>query len=186
MMPARFNARDRFIDTVGATLTCRLGPPGFEGLRGRVPHRRCGAMNRTGGSNEERDEERAAGRRSHADEIVLEALAEGMNYTAAAELANVSARTVRRRMTDPAFAALVSMRRGQRVAEVTGVLVGLAGRAVATLQDCLDAERPADRIKAAQVVLWELHRFRDQIDFEERLRQLEDAAAESDGGVGHE
>jgi hypothetical protein len=80
-------------------------------------------------------------------------------------------------MAEDRFATLVAQRRSQRVGEVTGVLAGLARRAVATLEDCLDAERPADRIRAAQVVLSELHRFRDQIDLEDRISRLENTAA---------
>lgn len=63
----------------------------------------------------------------------------------------------------------------QRMGEVTGVLVRLAQRAVAALEQCLEADRPSDQIRAAQVVLGQLHRFRDQVDLEERLRELEQA-----------
>jgi len=126
-------------------------------------------------------DEGGADRRGAADEVILQALAEGLTYGAAAQLAQVSARTVRRRMADPGFAVLVSQLRGQRVTEVTGVLVGVARRAVETLQDCLVSGRPSDRIRAAQVLLGELHRFRDQVDLEDRIRQLEEAA-DRDGG----
>ena len=122
-------------------------------------------------------EREVAGRRGLGDEVLVEALAEGLSYSAAAELANVSPRTVRRRMAEAGFAMLVAQRRSQRVAEVTGVLTGLARRAVATLEDCLDAERPADRIRSAQVVLSELHRFRDQVDLEDRISRLENPTA---------
>jgi hypothetical protein len=126
-------------------------------------------------------EREAAHRRRHHDEVLVEALADGMSYPAAGELANVSARTVRRRVSDPVFAARVQQRRGQRVGEVTGLLAGLARRAVATLAGCMDAERPSDRIRAAQAVLGELHRFRDQHDLEERLRLLEQQAFQPAG-----
>jgi hypothetical protein len=123
------------------------------------------------------EEREVAGRRGLGDEVLIGALAEGLSYSAAAQLANVSPRTVRRRMAEDRFATLVAQRRSQRVGEVTGVLAGLARRAVATLEDCLDAERPADRIRAAQVVLSELHRFRDQVDLEDRISRLENTAA---------
>ncbi len=130
----------------------------------------------------QREDGEAVQRRRHQDDVLVEALAEGMSYAPAAELAgHLSARSVRRRMSDPQFAALVYQRRGQRAAEITGVLVGLARRAVDTLADCLDAQRPADRIRAAQVVLGELHRFRDQLDLEERIRSLEEATFEAAG-----
>jgi hypothetical protein len=79
-------------------------------------------------------------------------------------------------MAEGRFATLVAQRRSERVAEVTSLLTGLARRAVGTLEDCLDAERPADRIRAAQVVLAELHRFRDQVDLEDRISRLESTA----------
>jgi hypothetical protein len=126
----------------------------------------------------------AVERRHRQDEVLVEGLAGGLDYAAAGELAHVSARTVRWRMADGGFAAAVSQRREQRVGEVTGVLGGLAGRAVATLEACLDVDRPADRIRAAQVVLSELRRFRDQVDLEQRLRQVEEAVqgGSVDGG----
>ncbi len=125
----------------------------------------------------ERDDGEAVRRRAHQDEILIEALADGLSYSAAAALsrAPVSARTVRRRMADPAFVAEVHQRRAQRVGEVTGMLVRLAHRAVAALDECLEADRPSDQIRAAEVVLGQLHRFRDQVDLEERLRELEQA-----------
>jgi len=157
-----------------------------EGVKG--PKRLEAAMESAEMSEESSAGSEAVERRHHQDEVLVEALAEGLNYAAAGELAHVSARTVRRRMADCGFATAVSQRRSQRAGEVTGVLVGLARHAVATLEDCLDAERPADRIRAAQVVLSELHRFRDQFDLEERLRQVEEAVdgGSVNGGAGDE
>lgn len=127
------------------------------------------------GASVEGDDGEAVRRRAHQDEILIEALADGLSYSAAGALAPVSARTVRRRMQSPEFAAAVHQRRAQRMGEVTGVLVRLAHRAVAALEECLDADRPSDQIRAAQVVLGQLHRFRDQVDLDERLRELEQA-----------
>jgi hypothetical protein len=123
-------------------------------------------------------------RRQAEDEILIEALAEGRTYAAAAALTAGSARTVRRRMTDPDFAAQVSRRRAERVSELTGALVSLSARALQTLEECLDAERPGDRIRAAQVVLGAVHRYREATEFEARLTELETAATGTTGGTG--
>ncbi len=123
-------------------------------------------------------------RRRADDEILIEALAEGRTYAAAAALTRGSARTVRRRMTDPDFAAAVSRRRAERVSEITGALVSLSARALRTLEECLDAERPGDRIRAAQVVLASVHRYREATEFEARLTELEGASTSSAGKAG--
>lgn len=122
-------------------------------------------------------------RRQAEDEMLIEALAEGRTYTAAAALTAGSARTVRRRMTDPDFAAQVSRRRAERVNEITGALVSLSTRALQTLEECLDAERPADRIRAAQVVLGSVHRYRETTEFEARLTELEAATTGASGRI---
>jgi hypothetical protein len=140
------------------------------------------------GATVEGDDGETVRRRAHQDEILIEALADGASYSAAAALAPVSTRTVRRRMASPEFAAAVQQRRAQRMGEVTGLLGRLAHRAVATLEECLEADRPSDQIRAAQVVLGQLHRFRDQVDLEERLRELEQATfgQPSEGGLDDE
>ncbi len=122
-----------------------------------------------------------AHRRDQADEVLVEALARGLTYAAAGELARVSARTVRRRVSDATFATRVAQRRGERLGEVTGALAGLAERAVAALGDCLDAARPADRIRAANSVLSQLHHFSDAVDLEHRLREVEQTPGDTSG-----
>jgi hypothetical protein len=52
--------------------------------------------------------ETKSSRRSQLDELLVELLATGRTYEETGALANVSARTVRRRMASPAFAAPVS------------------------------------------------------------------------------
>ncbi len=123
-------------------------------------------------------------RRQTDDEILIEALAEGRTYAEAAALVRASARTVRRRMANSDFAAAVSRRRAERVSEITGALVSLSARALRTLEECLDAERPGDRIRAAQVVLASVHRYREVTEFEARLSELETSSDSSTGEPG--
>ena len=113
-------------------------------------------------------------RRAAQDDILVEALASGHSYREAGELAGVNARTVARRMTDQEFVRRVSDRRGERVAEVTGKLVSASSDAVRVIHEqCLEAERPADRLRAAQLLLSLSVRFRHEHELEERLRAVE-------------
>ena len=120
-------------------------------------------------------------RREAGDEVLLEALAAGSSYEAAGELASVSARTVRRRMAEPAFAAEVARRRADRIAAVTGRLAGLCEQALAVLENCLGSERPGDQLRAAELVLTMTRRFRSDVDVDARL-----AAVEATVGAGRE
>src|SRR5450631_3539214 len=92
-------------------------------------------------------------RRRDRDEIIIATLAAGGGYEEAARLAPTSTRTVRRRMSDPSFAAAVSVRRGERVAAVTGGLIGEAERALAVVTASLDSESEQVRLKAAEMIL---------------------------------
>ena len=61
-------------------------------------------------------------RRAAGDDVLLDALAAGLSYVEAGALAGVSARTARRRLTDPDFASHLARRRAARVSDVTGRL----------------------------------------------------------------
>jgi len=125
-------------------------------------------------------------RRAAADELMLEALAAGSAYENAASAAGVSARTVRRRMTDPLFAAELARRRAVRVSDLTGQIMNLGARAVSVLGEALDAEAVGDRLRAANLILTSLRRYRADGDLELRLTALEEgtgsyAAAGAEG-----
>ena len=112
-------------------------------------------------------------RREASDEILLAALAAGRSYAAAGELAGVSARTVRRRMADAAFAAEEDSRCNERVLEITGGVLGMCDEALEVVRQCLRAERPADRLRAAQLTLSMALRFRGELDLERNLAAIE-------------
>lgn len=79
-------------------------------------------------------------RRAAQDEVIVDALASGLPYAKAGELAGVTSRTVARRMQDPVFTALVSQRRAEHVSQVTGQLVAASADAVTTIHElCLIA-----------------------------------------------
>lgn len=120
-----------------------------------------------------READEAERRRAVADELILEALAAGVAYADAGSAAGVSARTVRRRMADPLFAAELARRRAVRVSDLTGQMMGLGARAVSVLGEALEAEAVGDRLRAANLILTALRRYRADGDLELRLTALE-------------
>lgn len=112
-----------------------------------------------------------------ADELLIEALANGATYAEAGDLADVSARTVRRRMADPAFAAEVAKRRTERLSMVSGRLSLLAQHALDVLEQKLGSAHPGEALRAADMVLSLDRRYREQVDFAARLLAVEEGLA---------
>ncbi len=122
-------------------------------------------------------------RRCGQDEVLVEALAAGMTYAAAGNQAGVSPRTVARRMSDTAFTARVAARRGEYLSVVTGQLATMGTEALQAIRAGLGAEKPADSLQAARLILSFGLRFRNETDVESRLadfaRRLGDRMAAS-------
>jgi len=116
----------------------------------------------------EADRRRAAG-----DEVLLDALATGLSYLEAGELAGLSARTVRRRLTAPDFAAELARRRAMRVSDVTGRLVAASERAVQVLLELLESQVAGERLRSAELILNMGRRFRSDTDIDVRLSTWE-------------
>lgn len=116
------------------------------------------------------------------NEILLAALAAGRPYVDAAQAAGLSERTVRRRMAEAAFAAEVARRRSLHVSNVAGMLLASAGRAVEVVLECLESDKPADRLRAAELMLTLVRRFHADADVDARLTALE-ASAENHGAA---
>jgi len=115
-----------------------------------------------------------AHQRATADDLMVEALAQGMNYPEAGRFARVSARTVQRRMADPGFSSRVSVRHGERMGELTGRLSQAGAEAVAVIQDAMGADQdPKHRLTAATVALRYLHQFHTDLEVEQRLQAVE-------------
>ena len=115
-----------------------------------------------------------SGPRQAGDGVMAAALAAGATHAGAAARAGVSPRTVRRRLEDPDFRALVEQMGDQIVVEVLEALRDHAVAAVATLaQLALSGHPDHVRLGAAKAVLDLLVRYRDIGDVERRLRALE-------------
>jgi hypothetical protein len=111
-------------------------------------------------------------RRDAQDEILIDALARGLSYEAAGELAGCSGRTVARRMAVAEFARRVSDRRGERVMATTGQLTSLSSEAVETIRGCLESESDQVRLSAAKTLLDLAVRFRNAHDLEVELAEI--------------
>ena len=122
-------------------------------------------------------ESEADNRRAVADEIIISAIAAGASYSEAADLASVSERTVRRRMSEVAFGAEVARHRSERVNVITGRLAQLSEVALDVLEGALDTESVSLRLKAAEMVLSLSRRYLADLDVAARLLAVESAVA---------
>jgi hypothetical protein len=115
-------------------------------------------------------------RRRPGDEKILGALAAGHPYSEAARVAGVSSKTVQRRMADPLFRAEVEEMKLQIVQSTAASLATLATKAVATLEPLLNDGEPWMRQKTALAVIDLSIRYRETLEFDERIALLEEHA----------
>jgi len=95
----------------------------------------------------------AARKLGRKQEAVIAFLLTERTHADAAVKAGISEATLQRWLRRPAFQAAYRSARRAVLDAALGQLQALAGEAVATLRECLSAQRPADRIKAAVAVL---------------------------------
>jgi len=116
------------------------------------------------------------GKRAVADCLAL-ALASGSTTAQAARKCGCSERTAHRRLEDPAFRQTVAHLRGELVARAAGLLAAKVSAAARTLRDLLTAKSETVRLGAARSILELAARFRESLDIDARLRQLEERMA---------
>lgn len=108
------------------------------------------------------------------DAALIAALASGCSHVEAAAALGVSARTVGRRLADPAFVAQLAEHRGTIMARAADRLAAATATATDALVSLLDATTPpAVRVSAARVVLDAARRYQESADLEFRLAHLE-------------
>jgi hypothetical protein len=116
--------------------------------------------------------------RSRADGVLLSALAAGCTAGEAADVANVSERTVRRRLADADFVARMESARQEVADAVLARVSASALLAVETLTCLLEpAQPPSVRLGAAKAVLDFGIRLRSERDVHERLVAIEEHLA---------
>jgi hypothetical protein len=115
------------------------------------------------------------GRRANADEQLLLSLACGATAEQAAAKAQVSVRTVYRRLEDPDFARRLRGLRAEMVQRTAAALTAAATEAVRVL---LDLMKPAStgpvRLGAARSVIELGAKLREMVELEERIKALEE------------
>lgn len=105
----------------------------------------------------------------------LAALLVSRNPAQAATAANVSERSVRRWLTDPAFAAALRGLEAEAIAHATRRLAGGTQAALDAILDIMQNEDapPGHRLRAAALWLDAHLRYREIAEFAERLAELE-------------
>ncbi len=112
--------------------------------------------------------------RENADDVLAMALACGATAEQAATKGGVSLRTVRRRMTDPAFQAKVREIRRETVERTAAMLTAASSEAVRTLLGLQKDTVPAAvRLGAARAILEIGMKAREIAELEVQLRELE-------------
>jgi hypothetical protein len=109
------------------------------------------------------------------DEQLILALAAGGGVVDAARVAQVSERTVRRRMQDPAFRERVRSMRAELVTRAVGRLSVLGCKAADGLNDLMGSSREQTKLGACRATLEYLFRGSELVEIEQRLQALEDA-----------
>jgi hypothetical protein len=126
-----------------------------------------------------------AGHRKNADEVLLLALACGATLENAARKAEVSVRTVQRRLDDPDFRRRLAEVKADMVRRTAASLSAGAVEAVKTLLSLqAAAQPPAVRLGAARAILELGMKVREVVEFEERLAALEQRVADQPSSKG--
>src|SRR5436305_1874677 len=112
-----------------------------------------------------------------ADELLALGLAQGQTVSDAARAAGISERTAHRRLDDPAFNQRVDQLRSLMIARALGGMSALLADAVEAVKRNLACGIPGVEVRAAQVLIQECLRVREQVELDRRLRALEEAAA---------
>lgn len=107
-------------------------------------------------------------------ERALAALLSEVTIEAAAKKAGISTVTMWRHLQTPAFRAAYLQTRRQLVEETTSLLQRASKKAVSVLIRNLDCGVPSVEVASARVVLDSAYRGVEQIEMEERVRQLEE------------
>jgi hypothetical protein len=108
------------------------------------------------------------------------ALAGGATVAEAAKRANVSERTVYRRLEEPAFRQHVTVARHEMVSQAVGLLALASRAAVGTLAALLQPSiAPSVRLGAARAIIELGSKLRESEELEARIAALEESVAAS-------
>lgn len=108
------------------------------------------------------------------DAVLIPLLASGSTTAAASERSGVSARTIHRKLAEPAFRARVSSFRAEALSRAAGRLADGTVESVDVLRVLLKSESENVRLAAARTILDASHRSQLGLEHEHRLLALED------------
>ena len=117
----------------------------------------------------------SGGSKERMDGVLADNLAMGQTPTQAAAAAGVSRATAYRRLEDPEFREQVVQRRAQLVDELTSRMTEASHGAFARIQLLmLDSASEQIQLRAASKILEQTVRLRDVVEFESRIRKVEE------------
>jgi hypothetical protein len=111
-------------------------------------------------------------------EAAIAALLTAVTLDQAAGQAGVSPSTLKRWMALPDFKRRYAEARAGVLERTTARLLAASGRAVETLEEALEADKPADQIRAARAILAHCQRSCEQLDFAGQLAELRERVEE--------
>lgn len=120
-------------------------------------------------------------RKEDLDLILMASLAAGKSTQEAADEGGVSYRTVYRRLKEKDFRQGVADLRARMIDNVAGRITDAAGTAFGRLQELLAADSEQVQLGAARTILDQMIRLRDVVDFETRLRRIEELCSKKRG-----
>lgn len=111
---------------------------------------------------------------SEEDELIADLLGQGWTHRRTAETVGISAKTVQRRMADPAFSSAVAQRRRDRFGQLSGQLMTAGDTALAVLISALGSDDDKVSLQAANLVLAHGHRYNRSFDDNETERRFDE------------
>jgi hypothetical protein len=117
-----------------------------------------------------------------ADSLIIDALLCGATAEAAATKAGVSARTVRRRLRNPAFVRKLRKRRAEADLRAADQLAATRNVAIRELFQLLQSSQPPNiRLGAIRIAMDSSFKLREHADYGIRLAELEQRIDEQKG-----
>ena len=120
--------------------------------------------------------------RHRADDRLITTVAGGSTVQAAAQLCEVSERTVYRRIADPAFRQQLTRARAEMVERALGHLAAGSTEAGIVLRNLLGGEDDRVKLGAARTILEVGNKLRESVELEQRLADLERRLASEEKG----
>ena len=131
-----------------------------------------------GGESENQEENEASDGLLPELELVAQLLAEGRSDAAAGAAVGRSSKYVQRtRRANPAFVARVRSLKERRTEQITAGLGALLEEALDAVRRGLSADKPADQLRAAALVLDRYRTFQLEDEYTSRVQAVEDRLA---------